>query len=278
MSLISIPFTYSAGAVIIASQHNSCNSVIYNDYNGYIDNTNLATNAAIAYSKLSLTGAILNADLAGLIADSKLLQITTASKVSGAAITLLTSLPSGAGVIPIANVATGTPTGAKFVRDDSTLQVITDTNTSNVLFQYSAVTSLSVTLGTGIGEVIGSNINPTTGGTYRFLQTKQPQSTYGQVWQTQWKKIAGVSTITVYVEVWNDGSGGDGTNVKVAVGAASGNVTGTLNQNSPEWKNFTIDVSGLSNGTVYTVNASLQHTENNTTRSLYLGNLIAFGS
>lgn len=63
MSLISIPFTYSAGAVIVASQHNSCNSVIYSDFNGNIDNNNIATSAAIAYSKLNLALGIVNADV-----------------------------------------------------------------------------------------------------------------------------------------------------------------------------------------------------------------------
>jgi hypothetical protein len=49
---------------------------------------------------------VVNADIdaAAAIADSKLAQITTASKVSGAAITGLASLPSGAGVIPVANL------------------------------------------------------------------------------------------------------------------------------------------------------------------------------
>ena len=42
-------------------------------------------------------------DTAG-IADTKLAQITTASKVSGAALTALASIPAGAGVIPIANI------------------------------------------------------------------------------------------------------------------------------------------------------------------------------
>ena len=48
---------------------------------------------------------IVNADIdaAAAIADSKLAQITTASKVSGAAITALASVPSGAGDLPIAN-------------------------------------------------------------------------------------------------------------------------------------------------------------------------------
>lgn len=86
-----------------------------------IVNADISTSAAIAYSKLNLSGAVLNADLAGSIADTKLNQITTASKVHGSSITGLASLPSGAGVVPIANLATGTPTGIKFVRDDGTL-------------------------------------------------------------------------------------------------------------------------------------------------------------
>lgn len=63
MSLIVIPNTFSAGAVIIASQHNSNFSTIYSDYNGNIDNNNIASGAAIAYSKLNLTGNIVNADI-----------------------------------------------------------------------------------------------------------------------------------------------------------------------------------------------------------------------
>lgn len=38
------------------------------------------------------------------IVDTKLAQIATASKVSGAALTLLPNIPSGAGVIPVANI------------------------------------------------------------------------------------------------------------------------------------------------------------------------------
>ncbi len=71
---------------------------------GTIVNADISTSAAIIYSKLNLTGAILNADLAGSIADNKLSQITTASKVNGAALTGLASIPSGAGLIPTANI------------------------------------------------------------------------------------------------------------------------------------------------------------------------------
>ena len=51
---------------------------------------------------------IVNAQIAPAaeIADTKLAQITTASKVSGSALTDLASVPSGAGVLPIANIPT----------------------------------------------------------------------------------------------------------------------------------------------------------------------------
>lgn len=54
MSTISKPFTFSAGAVIVASQHNSCFDVIYNDFNTNITNVNLSASAAIAATKLNL--------------------------------------------------------------------------------------------------------------------------------------------------------------------------------------------------------------------------------
>ena len=56
---------------------------------------------ALTTSALQITTAKVSAT-AGIV-DTQLAQITTAAKVSGAAITLLTSLPSGAGVIPDAN-------------------------------------------------------------------------------------------------------------------------------------------------------------------------------
>lgn len=74
--------------------------------NDTIVNADINTAAAIAYSKLNLTGTIVNADISGsaAIVDSKLAAISTAGKVSGAALTSLTTIPSGAGIIPAANL------------------------------------------------------------------------------------------------------------------------------------------------------------------------------
>ena len=62
MAIIAKPNTFSAGATIIASEHNANFDTIYNDYNGNITNANIASNASIT--------------------DTKLAQITTAGKVT----------------------------------------------------------------------------------------------------------------------------------------------------------------------------------------------------
>lgn len=67
MSTIAKPYTFSAGATIVAAEHNSNFDTIYSEFNGSISNTNIASNAAIA--------------------DTKLAQLTSAGKVSATAIT-----------------------------------------------------------------------------------------------------------------------------------------------------------------------------------------------
>ncbi|KKM86417.1 hypothetical protein LCGC14_1279190 [marine sediment metagenome] len=64
-----------------------------------VDDTNVTLTIASAADNHAFT-----LGWTGTLADSRLAQITTASKVSGAAITLLTSVPSGAGNLPVANL------------------------------------------------------------------------------------------------------------------------------------------------------------------------------
>lgn len=63
MALVSKPYTFSAGATIIAAEHNSNFDILYSDYNGNIQNVNIASNAGIVYSKLSLANSILSSDI-----------------------------------------------------------------------------------------------------------------------------------------------------------------------------------------------------------------------
>lgn len=91
MSLVPKPYNFSAGATIIATEHNANFDDIYDDYNGNITNANISASAAIA--------------------DSKLAQITTGSKVSGSSLILLPNTPSGAGELPQVNVEDFTDAG-----------------------------------------------------------------------------------------------------------------------------------------------------------------------
>ena len=68
-----------------------------------VDDTNVTLTIASAADNHAFT-----LGWTGTLADSRLTQITTASKVSGAAITLLTSVPSGAGNLPLVNIPDGT--------------------------------------------------------------------------------------------------------------------------------------------------------------------------
>lgn len=86
MGLISKDNTFATDATIVASEHNANFDEIYNEFNGNIDNNNIKSGAGIV--------------------DTKLAQVTTASKVHGTAITGLASVPSGAGRLPTANLAT----------------------------------------------------------------------------------------------------------------------------------------------------------------------------
>ena len=77
-------YTFSAGATIIAAEHNANFDTIYNEFNGNIENANIKSTAAIV--------------------DTKLAQITTFGKVHGSSISNLGSLSTAAGTIPDANL------------------------------------------------------------------------------------------------------------------------------------------------------------------------------
>lgn len=128
MAAVSKTYTFSAGAVIIAAQHNTDFDTLYNLVNGTLDGTNLAANAAIA--------------------DTQLGQITTAGKVSGAALTSLASIPSGAGVIPAANLPAAS-TGGGVLGSYKNLKIV-----------YASLTTVTLTADEIILED-GSNVKRT---------------------------------------------------------------------------------------------------------------------
>ncbi len=57
MGEISVPFVFSSGTTIVASEHNSNNSTVYGEVNGELENVNIKANAGIVGSKLNLAAA-----------------------------------------------------------------------------------------------------------------------------------------------------------------------------------------------------------------------------
>lgn len=146
---------------------------------------------------------------------------------------------------------------------------------SATLFEYHG--SVDASTGSKVGEFAGTTLVPEaqTGG-YRFLQHTNDQ-VYADLWKTKWIKIAGVSTITIYARIWvRLNTSGGAANIKVDVGGANGNVSGTTDNITPEWKTFTIDVSGLSNGTAYDVVAQMKNASQN--MECYCSDIVGFGS
>jgi hypothetical protein len=86
MAIISKPKTFAGNTVAVSSDVNSNFDTIYNEFNGQISNVNIAANAGIV--------------------DTKLAPLTTANKTSGSSFFNLSSIPSGAGTIPAANLPT----------------------------------------------------------------------------------------------------------------------------------------------------------------------------
>lgn len=290
MALISKPYTFSAGATIIASEHNSNFDTIYSEFNGSISNTNISSGAAIAYSKLNLTGAIVNADVSAgaAIAGSKLNLVSpgaigTTTPAAGKFTTLeaTTTLKSGTtnqGDILYDNgtsLVRLTPgTSGQFLKTlgaAANPAWATVPSLSNVIFSYATQVD-------NPGFVTNTTLTNAATSNYQYYAVSGVGSlSYKTIISSKLVKIAGISTVTVWAYIWCSGAAGTQANCKVNIGATNGNVSGTSLQTTPEWKNFTIDISGLSNGTTYDITIQLANADSSNS-SIYLGSVIGFGS
>lgn len=285
MSLITVPNTFSAGAVIVASQHNSNFTTITSDYNGNIENVNISASAAIAYSKLTLTGGIVNADVnaSAAIVASKLV-LTSPGAIgsvapSTGAFTTLKVGTTNQGDILYDNATSFirlTPgTSGQFLKTQGAAANpvwATVSQYSNVLFQYEGQVDGT---GTNVGEYSGTSLVPAgSTGNYRFLLGEGNNTL--TIYTAKLIKFAGLNTVTVYGRIWNR-TGSNSTRLAANIGGATGTVDGTSGQHTPEWKTFTVDVSGLSNGTAYDVTFTLKEAAA-TAVDVYCSNIIGFGS
>lgn len=199
MALVTKTYTFTAGTTIVASEHNTNFDTLYNLVNGNIDNANVKASAGIV--------------------DSKLAQITTAGKVSGAALTSLSSTPAGAGLLPSANITlpsgsakqivnyqTGTSsTGTTVLPIDDTIPqntegdqymslAITPTSATNYL-KIEVCIILAHNSGTGIGAALfqDSTANALAASTDYASATGSPTSINFTHWM-----VAGTTSATTF--------------------------------------------------------------------------------
>lgn len=206
MSLISIPYVFSAGATIIASQHNSNFSTIVNDYNGNVTDANVALAAAIQATKLNL--AVMPA-LGG----------TTAN--TGAFTTLTASTLNTTGLVTVASLLVGSVHQGDVLYDNGTSLVRLTPGTAGQFLQTK-----------------GASANPVWASSNWVPNNIQVFSSSGT-----WTKPSGVST--VYAKALGQGGTGGNPSGGTSIGgggggggyaegfiAVTGDVTVTINSTS----------------------------------------------
>jgi len=127
---------------------------------------------------------------------------------------------------------------------------------SNVIFAWNGSDSASTN---NFGMVEGSSLTPAMGSytaNYHFFGTSGLTSWV--ILESKFIKIATISTITINAKLWSSNLGGANDAIlTVDIGGQSNEVRSTADD-TPTWQpSSTIDVSGLSNGTTYTITISL---------------------
>jgi len=168
--------------------------------NGVIDNANVSNSAAIAYSKLALTGAILNGDLAGSIAYSKLsltgaiLNADLAGSIAQSKITNLTT-----DLAAKAALASPTFTGTPSLPTGTTGVTQTSGDSSTKLATTAFVKSQKVTDLTAPTTAVSFNGQQATSSadatTATGLVTKQQMEAADLLVQSGYKRLADVDYI-----------------------------------------------------------------------------------
>ena len=122
-------------------------------------------------------------------------------------------------------------------------------NLSNLAFEYSGAT-----YGSGFAGEASATSGVVTGGSFRYLAGAYA-NVYGTVWTSKFKKVAGMTNITVHHKTWRHTSG-DGY-FRLWVGTIGGSAQASATP-FPAWASFVLGISGLTNGTTYDVVAEVK--------------------
>ena len=148
--------------------------------------------------------------------------------------------------------------------------------TSNVVWHWQAQVETFTDVVFGLYE--GTDLTPIADSNpdlnYRFMWCDT--TAYQTVLAGKFKKISGISTLTALAQVW----GGDAIwvpSVQVDVGGETVVISAADDIVAPAWQApGTIDVSGLSDGTIYDITIGLKSNQANT--SACLGSIYLLGS
>jgi hypothetical protein len=221
-----VTFPATSGTVITTGDSGTVTSTMIAD--GTIVNADINASAAIAYSKLSLTGSILNADLAGSIADTKLSTISTAGKVSNSATTATNANTASAIVARDAsgNFTAGTITAALSGNASTATALQTARAINGVNFDGTAAITVTAAAGTLTGSTLASGV------------TASSLTSVGTITSGTWNGSAiadtYLGTISTAGKVSNSATTATSANTASAIVArdASGNFTaGTITAN-----------------------------------------------
>lgn len=179
------------------------------------------------------------------------------------------AFPTGSSLVGSGQVFFHTGSARFFGWNGTGWQDLTLGALSNVLFSFAGAVD-------NVAHIASSSLTSGTGPVYEYWGVTGVQnSNYKTIITTKWTKISTINTVTVWALIWNGGS--ITSQCKVFIDSLNGSVSGTLNQTTPEWKSFTIDVSGLASGSTYTILIQLANSDAGG-GNVYLGSIIAMGS
>ena len=292
MGEISVPFVFSSGTTIVASEHNSNNSTVYGEVNGELENVNIKANAGIVGSKLNLSAAgIIGATTpaAGTFTVLNATSVGATTPGSGifTALEAETTLKLGTtnqGDILYDNgtsLVRLTPgTSGKYLQTKGTAanpiwETVVTANTSNTVFAWSAAeTSDSSSSGRGFNVGDGTEpVSATNAVSSGVIWTAD--TAYWTFQYFRFKKIAGIDTVTIEARV-KSSDGITGT-VNVSIGSQVNTVTQTAT--SFGWVTASdIDVSSLTDGTTYDGFIQIKSSSNDETSDVWCSAITLIGS
>ncbi len=173
--------------------------------------------------------------------------LTTAQTVVG--VKTFSSFP----ITPSAAPTTNYQVSNKKYVDDS-VGAISPTGLSNVIFCWNGYCNTTTGIAANYGLQFATDLITLNAGKYVYFIVRG--TTFKEVMATKFRKISGISTVTIWALVWCDNAVNIGY-VSVDIGGANNNCNSGATA-TPTWASAAIDVSGLANGTTYDVSIQLK--------------------